>query len=135
WRRSTPTSPAGRSPRRLRRARANGRRRRKTEGGPDWAALARRAGDPALERVILSQSAGSLLALLVPLLLVLLHDGSRRDFLGALAVAAGFFGALLDVLVLALLLLANASQMLLLGHRRLRLGRDCRAPLDGAGAD
>src|SRR5262245_6517660 len=41
--------------------------------------------------------------------LVLLHDRPRRDFLGAPAVAAGLPRGLLDVLVLAALLRADAA--------------------------
>src|SRR5262249_6858352 len=45
----------------------------------------------------------------VALGLVLLHDRPRRDFLGATAVAAGLPRGLLDVLVLASLLRADAA--------------------------
>src|SRR3954454_22799056 len=52
------------------------------------------------------------LALLVMLLLVVLHDRARGHLLGAAAVAARLLGRLLDVLVLALLLGADALEVL-----------------------
>jgi len=45
----------------------------------------------------------------VSLLLVLLRDGARSDLLLAPAIPAFLLGLLLDVLVLALLLLADAA--------------------------
>ena len=44
-----------------------------------------------------------LVALLMAFLFVLLHDGSRCNFLGALPVTSRFLGTLFDVFVLSLL--------------------------------
>jgi len=52
----------------------------------------------------------------VAFLTVVLHHGSRRDFLGALSVATFLFGALLDVLIHALFFLTYSSQVLSTGH-------------------
>src|SRR3954470_7440610 len=65
-------------------------------------------------------------------LLVVLHHGARGHLLGAAAVAARFLGRLLDVLVLALLLVADSLQVLrlvLLGHGVcLRIGSSSPPP-------
>jgi hypothetical protein len=52
----------------------------------------------------------------VAFLLVLFHHRPGGHFLGSPAVATRPLGTLLDVLVLALLLASNASQMFLPGH-------------------
>lgn len=54
--------------------------------------------------------------LAVALLFVIFHDGSRGDFLGALAVSAGLFCAVFDVLILPLLFRANSSQVFASWH-------------------
>ena len=58
----------------------------------------------------------ALSALLVAFLTVVLHHGSRRDFLGTLSVAPFLLGALLDVLIHALFFLTYSSQVLSAGH-------------------
>src|SRR5713226_5522571 len=50
------------------------------------------------------------------LLLVLLHDGPCRDLFGAPAIPPGLLGRLLDVLILPLLLAADAPHVLSLWH-------------------
>src|SRR5690242_17388039 len=55
-----------------------------------------------------------LLALFMAFFLVLFQHCPCGDLLGAFAIAAGLLGVLLDVLILALLLGAHATQMLLL---------------------
>ena len=50
------------------------------------------------------------------LLLVLLHDGPRRNLFGAPAIPPGLLGRLLDVLILPLLLVADAPHVLSLWH-------------------
>src|SRR5947207_10814154 len=52
-----------------------------------------------------------LVAFAVPFLLVLLENGPRGHFLGALAISSFFLGRLEDVLVLALLLGSDAAYM------------------------
>src|SRR2546426_11332009 len=47
---------------------------------------------------------------------MLFHYGARRDFFRASTIAPLFLGRLLDVLVLALLLFADASQVFFLWH-------------------
>src|SRR5881396_381966 len=62
---------------------------------------------------------GAYRPLLCPFFPVLLQHGARSDLLLAPAVAAFLLGLLLDVLVLTLLFLADAPQVLLLGHLNL----------------
>jgi hypothetical protein len=47
---------------------------------------------------------------------MVLHDGTRSDFLRAVAISAGFLSTFLDVLVLALFLLSCPAQGLSPGH-------------------
>lgn len=54
------------------------------------------------------------------LFLVLLQDGSRGHLLGTPFVATGSLGALLDVFVLALLLLADPAKMFASWHSDLQ---------------
>src|SRR5919199_2148238 len=95
----------------------------------DWSNARRSAGPTSSRCVAPSASAEAhavgaserthrprLLPLLVACLLVVLHHCSRGHFLGPLAVAARLLGRLFDVLVLALLLGASASNVLSSWH-------------------
>jgi len=52
----------------------------------------------------------------VALLLVLFHYRASRNFCRTRAIAAGFLGALFDVLILPLLFLADAAEMFFARH-------------------
>jgi len=52
----------------------------------------------------------------MPFLFVLLQDGSGRYFFGAISISATLLRTLLDVFVLPLLFIADATQMVSSGH-------------------
>ena len=77
---------------------------------------------PATKRAARRRQAveAGLMAFSVALFLVLLQDGSRSHFLGSAFVAPGPLRFPFDVLVLALLLLADSTKMFASWHSSLR---------------